>query len=427
MRERQSRKYRKVSARLWNDPRFRSLSLPGPSGQFLYWFLRTGPQASIVPGLFEARAPGLADRLGWSVDDFKREFKSLSSTSPPLALADWDAGLVWIPDAVDDDRPQSVNTVKSWQNSWDELPDCELKLEAYQALRNCMSHAMSHAFAEACRRPCNTQTQTQTQTHRAMRGDARTREAQAQAREEKPRQAGVDHSRLREALVAAKGKKSTGRPAPVDDSPSNPELFGLRFKDRSKLIRFLESEYAKGADLRRQRTLLAKIEDEVVRVYRAARWRATGNDYVKLGEAGRKAARAIGVACVGHGLAPEQVVAYWQDPENNFTNMAFPSLSFMGGEKNIERAAAALKPARAGRSTAARRGHSYDDGGELHPRLREALVEAGLLEVARSTTNRELMTVQNAALAVLEGRDPGMSHFLRRQAEAVVHLFKEGG
>jgi hypothetical protein len=56
--------------------------------------------------------------------------------------------LVWVPAAVKHNRPQSANVVKSWKSAYDELPECLLKAEAIEELRDSMK-AMGDAFQDA--------------------------------------------------------------------------------------------------------------------------------------------------------------------------------------------------------------------------------------------------------------------------------------
>jgi hypothetical protein len=52
-----------------------------------------------------------------------------------LAEADWKARVVWVPNAVKYNRPESPNVVKSWRYAWDEIPECSLKAQAHERLR----------------------------------------------------------------------------------------------------------------------------------------------------------------------------------------------------------------------------------------------------------------------------------------------------
>lgn len=121
-------RFSKVTRRMWNDAKFRSLSAAKPNAQTLWLRLLTGPELGPIPGLFAARAPALADVLGWSLAAFRKCWKEIESAG--LALADWRAGLIWVPNALKHNEPQGVTTVVGWRVAMRELPECELKSKA---------------------------------------------------------------------------------------------------------------------------------------------------------------------------------------------------------------------------------------------------------------------------------------------------------
>jgi hypothetical protein len=147
-------RYSKVSRRLWNDEGFRSLSAPPPNGQTLWQRLLTGPELTNVPGCFQAWDVGLAKALGWSLEGFLEAFGEVFREG--MAEADWEVGFVWVPKAIVHNKPESPNVVKSWRATWDQLPECALKLKAYRALKafvEGLGEAYAKAFAEACTGP----------------------------------------------------------------------------------------------------------------------------------------------------------------------------------------------------------------------------------------------------------------------------------
>lgn len=83
--------------------------------------------------------------------------KSLSgSIHQGLAQADFDARVVFIPNVIKYNKPQSPNVVRSWAAHWDEIPECELKNLAYQALKGFVKdigESFSEAFDEAINKP----------------------------------------------------------------------------------------------------------------------------------------------------------------------------------------------------------------------------------------------------------------------------------
>lgn len=139
-------RYRKLDLRTWNDQKFRELSPLLPSGQSLWLYLVLGPQTSNLPGLFEASEVSMADRLGWSLEDFRKAFGEAFAKG--MAKADWRARLVWLPNAPEYNRPESPNVVISWGSTFDELPECPLKWDAFQSLK-AFAKGLPKAFQEA--------------------------------------------------------------------------------------------------------------------------------------------------------------------------------------------------------------------------------------------------------------------------------------
>ena len=141
-------RYRKFDLRTWSDEKFRSLTPLPPSGQSLWVFFLLGPQTTSIPGLFEASDVVLAHRLRWPMKAFREAFREVSAKG--MAKADWEAGLVWLPNAPRYNKPESPNVIRSWGSIFDELPECELKREAYQALK-AFAEGWGEGYAEAFR------------------------------------------------------------------------------------------------------------------------------------------------------------------------------------------------------------------------------------------------------------------------------------
>jgi hypothetical protein len=121
-------KYRKITPRLWGDERFRQLSRPRPSGQWLWLYLLTGPHTTAIPGLFAAGEAGLTEALGWSLSAFRAAWLEIERAG--MARADWRARVVWIPKALLYNEPENPNVVKGWAMQLRELPECDLSREA---------------------------------------------------------------------------------------------------------------------------------------------------------------------------------------------------------------------------------------------------------------------------------------------------------
>lgn len=140
-------RYRKIQVRTWSDEKFSKLSSIPPCGKGLWFFLLTGPHTGQVPGLFRAGRAAMAEELEWEVEDFDKAFQEVSDQG--MAKADFKARLVWLPKAIQHNRPESPNVVKSWRSAIDLLPECDLKDEAIQhiaAFLEEMGQPYLHAF-----------------------------------------------------------------------------------------------------------------------------------------------------------------------------------------------------------------------------------------------------------------------------------------
>jgi hypothetical protein len=176
--------YRKIHVQVWGDRRFRELS---EGAQRLWFYLLTGPETTSLPGLIVAGKAALAEALGWSAERFLERFGELSAKG--MAKADWDARLVWLPNAIRHHRPDNPNIVVGWRDYWDHAPECDLKAEAYRAYRSAIeplgegyAQAFAKGFREPFREPYAKQDQDQDQERIEERIEApRTRRASSAA------------------------------------------------------------------------------------------------------------------------------------------------------------------------------------------------------------------------------------------------------
>jgi len=147
-------RYRKIEVRMWGDGKFRTLSPLPPSGQGLWLHLLTGPQTGLIPGLFRVGRAAMAEELDWPLEAFDRAFEEVSRLG--MAKADWRARVVWIPNAIKCNLPQSPNVVTSWASEWRVIPECVLKDEAYETIRSAtysVGEAFRKAFDKAFQKP----------------------------------------------------------------------------------------------------------------------------------------------------------------------------------------------------------------------------------------------------------------------------------
>lgn len=128
--------YSKVVRATWGDAKFSRLSPLKPSGQGLWLYLLTGPHCTVIPGLFPKMGIGtLADRLKWPIAAVSRAWAEILAAG--MAVADWDAGVIWLPKAIDYNDPANPNVVTSWRAV--DLPQCPIVVSALRSLRDHLS------------------------------------------------------------------------------------------------------------------------------------------------------------------------------------------------------------------------------------------------------------------------------------------------
>jgi hypothetical protein len=139
-------RYRKIEVRTWSDDAFRALTPLMPSGQALWFFLLTGPHTGPIPGLYRAGRAAMAEELNWEMDAFTGAFHELETLG--MAKADFRARLIWLPNAIKHNKPESPNVVKHWRVEIDLLPECELKRSALVEIRAALAE-IGPAFVDA--------------------------------------------------------------------------------------------------------------------------------------------------------------------------------------------------------------------------------------------------------------------------------------
>lgn len=118
---------------MWGDDKFCSLSKPKPNGQSLWIYLITGPHTTALPCAFSAGEASLAEALDWPLSGFRKAFGEVSAKG--MAHADWKRRIVFVPQALKHNSPESPNVVIGWRSAFNELPDCPLKTIAFQCVK----------------------------------------------------------------------------------------------------------------------------------------------------------------------------------------------------------------------------------------------------------------------------------------------------
>lgn len=140
-------RYQKVYVTTWTGESLRSLS---DRGKLLWLYLLTCPQTTMVPGVIPTTLGAIAGHLGWSTADVETTLVEL--TEDGMAAYD-PAGLVWLPNGIDHNPPDSTKNVKGWEGKWLEVPACPLKLIAWDHIHQRLV-ARGESFAETFRQVC---------------------------------------------------------------------------------------------------------------------------------------------------------------------------------------------------------------------------------------------------------------------------------
>jgi hypothetical protein len=125
--------FSKVARRMWGDDKFCALSAPPPNARDLWIFLLTGPQNTVIPGLFVKGELGLADDLDWDPEATRQCLQEIVDQG--MVRVDRRRKLVWLPNAIQHNLPRSPKNVLGWATAWHILPECALRQEAATVIR----------------------------------------------------------------------------------------------------------------------------------------------------------------------------------------------------------------------------------------------------------------------------------------------------
>jgi hypothetical protein len=128
------KRFHMIEAGLWASDAFQRLTPAPPCATLLFFYLRTGPHVTPLPGLWHVGEAALAEGLDWSLEDFRRCFAELEVAG--LVQGDFRARLIWMPAVFQLNFPDSFTVVMSWANLWRDLPACPLKRQAAEFIRS---------------------------------------------------------------------------------------------------------------------------------------------------------------------------------------------------------------------------------------------------------------------------------------------------
>lgn len=104
-------RYRIVSTRIYNDAKFLSLSA---DAQRIFTHMLWHPDSTSIPGLSPLRETTAAAVLRLSLIGYQIGYRELFEKG--MAEADWEAGVVFIPNAFKYDAPNSPKVVSAWRS-----------------------------------------------------------------------------------------------------------------------------------------------------------------------------------------------------------------------------------------------------------------------------------------------------------------------
>jgi uncharacterized phage protein (TIGR02220 family) len=114
-------RYRKIDTRTWNDLKFNELS---DYGKLVFFLLLTHPHLTSI-GAMRASLTSLSSDLKWSMDKFENAFQE--SLLNKMVRHDETGNLIWLPNFLKYNQPESPNVIRSWNQALDYLPECPLK------------------------------------------------------------------------------------------------------------------------------------------------------------------------------------------------------------------------------------------------------------------------------------------------------------
>jgi uncharacterized phage protein (TIGR02220 family) len=121
-------KWRPVDVRVWSDRKFLSLS---ERGRMLWLYLLTSPFMLPIPGVLVSGEMAIAEQLGWTTKGLGEGFGEVLGKG--LGVSRFER-LIWLRNALDYQPIQGPNHISAIVKSWDDVPDCDLKIEIWQAL-----------------------------------------------------------------------------------------------------------------------------------------------------------------------------------------------------------------------------------------------------------------------------------------------------
>jgi hypothetical protein len=119
-------RYSKIERCIAADAKFNQLT---DNAQLVFFTLLTHPHLTTL-GAMRANVPGLAHERKWGKKKYHKVLEELVQQG--MVKYDDSASLVWLPNYLKHNHPESPNVVKSWAKSLDCLSECALRNEIIQ-------------------------------------------------------------------------------------------------------------------------------------------------------------------------------------------------------------------------------------------------------------------------------------------------------
>jgi hypothetical protein len=122
-------RYRKIDVRIWNDQKFRSLS---DNAKLAFFLVLTHPDTTPL-GMLRSRPVALAYELGWQADAMSDAIEEACLMG--MLMVDVKAGLMVAPNFLKYNPPNGPNSLASWGELIDLMPECPLRDESLRRLK----------------------------------------------------------------------------------------------------------------------------------------------------------------------------------------------------------------------------------------------------------------------------------------------------
>jgi hypothetical protein len=128
-------RFAKIEHRLWLDQKFRDLGYPSPNGMFLFLYLLSCPERTLIPGVIFNRLSTVFAHFGWSARDGMRCAEQLIRAGMLVVPPD-QTSILWLPNALRYNPPANANIVKGWRTVLlEQLPESDMRTAINIAIR----------------------------------------------------------------------------------------------------------------------------------------------------------------------------------------------------------------------------------------------------------------------------------------------------